>query len=891
MAGSELRYSIDPAVVIEAMTEGVRLRAGPLSLTLPGVAGATLAALERLRGAGGSEDELVTLVEHAEGVDALADLYHCLGLLGRRSLLRVEVRLDGRALLTLVPTSRGLRPGGCPLVPDRRYTLSRFAAMRSDGGQAVLESPIARARAIVHDARVASLLYALAGPRDLSGVADAVPALPVNAISRSMGVLLDAGMLVEATDGEADEALEVWEFHDLLFHERSRSRAGAVGGGTFRFAGLRPPTPPRRPSFPGPRVELTRPDPEEIIRRDPPFSRVQDERRSIREYGATPVDVRQLGEFLYRAGRVTRQARSEVATPAGLVPMDFAWRPFPGGGALYELELYPIVRRCGGLEPGLYHYDPFEHALEFVSAAGSAAGLLEEAGRAAGIAPDRIQVLIVVAARFGRVFWKYSGIGYATILKDVGSLYQTMYLVATAMGLAPCAVGAGNPEEFASASGNPPLVEGSVGEFLLGSRGVADEPRHPGRRVAHSAAPQYDLRSLLSAEDPHPTFRRMREDDPAYWHAPLRAWFLTRYDDVAALARDPRYTATRQRKDGADCPAALRDRVARVENFLGQWLPLNDAPEHARIRRLAALALEADAAESLRALTRSTCARCLDAVASRGGFDAMSGLAFPVASAVLAHLLGVPEADIPRLKAWVKDVTTFVNARRPTDPALTTVLRGVDELTAYFRQLRSTPRRPVPGTVWAASRDGAAGAEGLDDEGVAALATVFVMGGYETVAYQIGNTLLALLSHPDELRKVRERPERLAGAVEESLRYEPSALLITRRTREAVVLHGMPIPANAVVIGVIPAANRDPLRFPEPDQFDVDRRPNRHLGLGHGAHSCLGAALARLQSHVVVGELLQRFPGLALDGTPAEKVTSVTFQGRKGLACRFNGPD
>jgi SagB-type dehydrogenase family enzyme len=154
--------------------------------------------------------------------------------------------------------------------------------------------------------------------------------------------------------------------------------------------------------------------------------------------------------------------------------MEFAWHPYPSGGALYELELYPIIQHCDGMTPGLYYYDPFAHRLERVAEATCTLELLAEVGHSAGIAPDRLQVVLLLAARFPRVFWKYSGIGYATILKNVGCVYQTMYLAATAMGLAPCAIGAGDSEAFAEATGNPGLLEGSVGEFLLGSVNVAD---------------------------------------------------------------------------------------------------------------------------------------------------------------------------------------------------------------------------------------------------------------------------------------------------------------------------------------------------------------------------------------------------------------------------------
>jgi SagB-type dehydrogenase family enzyme len=151
--------------------------------------------------------------------------------------------------------------------------------------------------------------------------------------------------------------------------------------------------------------------------------------------------------------------------------MDFARRPYPGGGALYELELYLTVNACENLAPGLYHYGAREHQLERISDLNTnAEGLLSGASRATGIANEHLQVLITIASRFQRISWKYSSMAYAATLKNVGVLYQTMYLVATAMGLSPCGVGSGDADLFARAADTDYYDETSVGEFLLGGK-------------------------------------------------------------------------------------------------------------------------------------------------------------------------------------------------------------------------------------------------------------------------------------------------------------------------------------------------------------------------------------------------------------------------------------
>jgi SagB-type dehydrogenase family enzyme len=198
-------------------------------------------------------------------------------------------------------------------------------------------------------------------------------------------------------------------------------------------------------------------------------------RRSIRAYASTPLSDRQLGEFLFRVGRVVDYWRNEVPTEQGSLVMDFMPRPYPSGGALYELELYAVVNSCDNLGFGLYHYDPQGHSLERVDAAtADVEALLADAARATGMQREQLQVLIVVASRFARISWKYASIAYALTLKHVGVLYQTMYLAATAMQLAPCGIGTGNSDLFARAAGTDYYRETSVGEFLLGSTDPAE---------------------------------------------------------------------------------------------------------------------------------------------------------------------------------------------------------------------------------------------------------------------------------------------------------------------------------------------------------------------------------------------------------------------------------
>jgi SagB-type dehydrogenase family enzyme len=476
MAAS-LFLSLRDGAALAAGGDGkILVRAGGAALTLKRLTPGVQAALRCLGDGGGYEDPLAERVGQEDGSGGVSLFYHCLQQLGRCGLLLRSAGDRGGPLATLVPTSAYFTYPGRATIPDRPYVLSRFACWRAEGGQVLLESPLAHAHVLLHDRRTAALVHALARPNRTCDAAGRVTGLPAEDAGLVVELLLNADLLGEADeDGAAATdraaALQSWEFHDLLFHARSREgRHANPVGGTYRFAGRLPPPPAWKPTAAREGVALYRPVLEQLWRRDPPFARVQERRQSIREYGAKPITARQLGEFLYRVGRVKESVETEVETPHGSVRLELAFRPYPGGGALYELEVYVAVNACEGLAPGLYHYDPLYHRLDQL--AGRTADverLLSDAGLASGIAVEKLQVQLVVAARFQRLAWKYASMAYAATLKHVGVLYQTMYLAATAMNLAPCGIGCGDADLFARAAGTDYYAETSVGEFLLGS--------------------------------------------------------------------------------------------------------------------------------------------------------------------------------------------------------------------------------------------------------------------------------------------------------------------------------------------------------------------------------------------------------------------------------------
>ncbi|MGW6501026.1 SagB/ThcOx family dehydrogenase [Nonomuraea angiospora] len=448
----------EDAVVDSA--HGVLTIAQPFgTVTLRGLPQAVESLLRELPGTLADQDELADRLLAAGGSSHDAALLYL--TLSRLSPVLVHAV---EPLLRVVPVARDARFRPPVLAPGDTVRLSRFALVRRADEGLVLESPLSRHRVTLTEDAM-PLLAALGRP------------VMVKEAPEAIGHLVAAGMAVAGDAEERDPALRSWDFHDLLFHARSRAgRHDQPFGATFRFLDETPPPPVIKQPPEGAAVELYTPSLEEAAAADPPFTTVLESRRSVRQYAGPPT-VRQLGELLYRAARVRR-----VFGPAPGMPYEASSRPYPGGGAVYELELYLTVARCEGLDSGVYYYDPLGHRLVTLPARDEdARAMLAAASQATGgtASPD---VLITITSRFQRMSWKYSSIAYAATLKTVGALYQTFYLVATAMGLAPCGLGSGDADLAARTLGLDWATESSVGDFLIGGAPAESDPHRQGDR-------------------------------------------------------------------------------------------------------------------------------------------------------------------------------------------------------------------------------------------------------------------------------------------------------------------------------------------------------------------------------------------------------------------------
>jgi SagB-type dehydrogenase family enzyme len=397
-----------------------------------------------------------------------------IGLLVRRLARHglLEYRLgrsrNSEDLVVIEPQVPDYWPQAPQLGNAEALVLSRFAFMRRRGNEMVVESPRAGALFKICDPKIAAVIAMLSAPQQIKALRqqEGFPGVELLALLLDCQILFTVGAGGESglRLAEGDHSLALWDFHDLLFHTRStKGRHGNPLGGVYPYVGSIVPLPAVRPSWPGKKVDLRKfsaAHPEATS----PVAKLLRERHSTRSFDdQQPITLAELAQFLDGTARVLSRSNMKLDLDG-----DHTVRPYPSAGAAYELELYLAVNLCEGLARGFYHYDAGAHVLAPISVpANELEALLTEAEDAMG-APAAPQILITIAARFGRISWKYSSIAYALILKDVGVLTQALYLMATDMGLGGCAIGITNIDLFAKMTGVEFHVEGPVGQFAIG---------------------------------------------------------------------------------------------------------------------------------------------------------------------------------------------------------------------------------------------------------------------------------------------------------------------------------------------------------------------------------------------------------------------------------------
>ena len=376
--------------------------------------------------------------------------------------------------------------------------------------------------------------------------------------------------------------------------------------------------------------------------------------------------------------------------------------------------------------------------------------------------------------------------------------------------------------------------------------------------------------------DPYPLYRQLRSEDPVHWDPFLHAWVVTRYADVVQVLHHFSANRTPSPEQLSELNLSALNPIAEV--MVRQMLFL-DPPDHTRLRALASAAFTPRRVEQLRSHIQDVMNTLLDEVVGKGSMDVIEDFASPAPAIVTAELLGVPARDHVQLKTWSQDFAEMLGNFQHNPDRFSRVLSSVKNLCSYFQnemsEQRTSPRDGLIRAMMEAEVDGAS----LTEEEIVANLIVTMVGGQETTTNLIGNGLLTLLRHPEEMERLRTDSSLIPSAVEELLRYESPSQHTARLAPADVELGNRQIRKRQAVIAVMGAGNRDPERFEDPDRLDLSRKDNRHLAFGWAAHFCFGAALARLEGQIAFETLLRRLPNLKLD-------TKAPLQWRHNLGLR-----
>lgn len=426
-----------------------------------------------------------------------------------------------------------------------------------------------------------------------------------------------------------------------------------------------------------------------------------------------------------------------------------------------------------------------------------------------------------------------------------------------------------------------------------------------------------DAFSLLNLQleeiraNPYPFYEQLRNQAPVHWDEELGFWVLTRYADIDSLYTDDRFSRAQGLMRGFQrLSESERQIVGPVYHSFAKTVFYADPPYHTHLRGLMNHAFTPRRVERLRPYIQKTVNELLDAMQSGGEVDVIHNLAYPLPVMVIAELLGLPASDRERFKQWSDDLFAILGTVRSKPPQLLErAARSLDEMTDYVRHLSrerraapeddlltallsvteetslACPHAPSASQVTeepTPERDAYTSSTLTEDELVSNI-NILLSTGHETTTHLIGNGILAMLQHPEQMQRLRAEPALLTQAIEEMLRYDNPVQITYRSALADASIGGKLIRKGDLVNTIIGSANRDPERFSEPDCFTITRNEGRHLGFGIGIHFCIGAPLVRLEAEIVFETILRRFPRISLAAETLEWQEHPIFRGLKSL--------
>ncbi|HET6663242.1 MAG TPA: cytochrome P450 [Acidimicrobiales bacterium] len=388
-------------------------------------------------------------------------------------------------------------------------------------------------------------------------------------------------------------------------------------------------------------------------------------------------------------------------------------------------------------------------------------------------------------------------------------------------------------------------------------------------------AVEFDPFSEEFFQDPTDVYRRLRDEAPVYWNERYGFYALSRFDDVVAAHRD---WQTFSSAHGVDLSTLTRD--PELIKALGLIIMM-DPPEHDRFRALVSRVFTPRAVTALEPMIRQVITDLLDEVADADEFDIVAHLSAPFPVEIISRMLGVPAGERQQIREWL-DVGLH---REPGEVDMSPEgQHAMLEMTGYFHELtrhkRAHPADDMLSHLTQVTIDRGDGTEtGLTDAEIAGFAALLGGAGAETVTKLVANAVVTFDHHPDQWREISDDPELVPRAVEEILRLLPPSQYQGRFSTAERTFEGGTIPAGHPVLLITGAATRDPRAFDRPDDFDIHRPPSVAIGFGHGVHSCLGAALARMESRIALEELTRRWRRLEVDHSRLRRVTMSNVAG------------